>query len=62
MIGLEIMANIIKMDKKVKLNSKIPIVFHNLKSYDVNLIIQELGRSDFKINVMQKIFKNIYEV
>lgn len=50
------------MDKKVKLSCKIPIVFHNLKSYDVNLIIQELGRSDFKINVMQKIFKNIYEV
>ena len=50
------------MDKKLKLSCKIPMVFHNLKSYDVNLIIQELKRRDFKINVMQKIFKNVYEV
>ena len=37
---------------KVKLNHKIPIVFPNLKSYDSNLIMQELGKFDFKINVI----------
>ena len=28
----------------LKLNYKIPIVFHNLKKYDSHLIIQELGK------------------
>ena len=28
---------------KVKLNQKIPVVFHNLKNYDSHLIMQELG-------------------
>ena len=32
---------------KVKLNHKIPIVFHNLKNYDSHLIMQELGKFDF---------------
>ena len=34
---------------KVKLNHKIPIVFHNLKNYDSNLTVQELSKSNFKI-------------
>ena len=34
----------------VKLNHKIPIVFHNLENYGSHLIMQELGKVDFKIN------------
>ena len=33
----------------VKLNHKIPSVFHNLKRYDSHLIMQELGKFSFKI-------------
>ena len=33
----------------VKLNHKIPSVFHNLKRYDLHLIMQELGKFSFKI-------------
>ena len=36
----------------LKLNQKIPVVFHNLKNYDSNLIIQELGKFNLKINVI----------
>ena len=36
----------------VKLNHKIPIVFHNLNNYDLQLIIQDLGKFNFKINVI----------
>ena len=36
----------------VKLNHKIPVVFHNLKSYDSHLIMQELGKFNLKINVL----------
>ena len=35
----------------VKLNPKIPIVFHNLKSY-LHFIRQKLGKFDLKINVI----------
>ena len=35
----------------VKLNHKIPVVFHNLKDYDSHLIMQELGKFNLKINV-----------
>ena len=34
------------------LNHKNSIVFHNLKNYDSQLIMQELDKSDFKINVI----------
>ena len=34
----------------VKLNHKISVVFHNLKSYDSHLIMQELGKFNLKIN------------
>ena len=37
---------------KVKLNQKIPVVFHNLKNYDSHLIMQELCKFHFKINVI----------
>ena len=36
---------------KVQLNQKIPIVFRNLNNYDSHLIMQELGKFNFKINV-----------
>ena len=36
----------------VKLNHKIPVVFHNLKDYDSHLIMQELGKFSHKINVI----------
>ena len=32
----------------LKLNHKNPIVFHNLKDYDSNLIVQELGKLSLK--------------
>ena len=38
---------------KVKLNHKIPIVFHNLKKYESHLIMQGLDKFDFKINVIR---------
>ena len=36
----------------VKLNHKIPIMFHNLKNYNLHLIILELGKFDFKMHVI----------
>ena len=38
---------------RVKLNYQISIVFHNLKKYNLHLIMQELGKFDFKRNIMQ---------
>ena len=37
---------------KVKLNHKIPVVFHNLKNYDSYVIMLELGKLNFKTNVL----------
>ena len=34
----------------VKLNHKIPVLFHNLKNYDSHLIMQELEKFNFEIN------------
>ena len=36
----------------VKLNGKILVVFHNLKSYDSHFIMQKLGRFNLKITVI----------
>ena len=36
----------------VELNHQIPVVFHNLKNYDSDLIMQELGIFNLKINVI----------
>ena len=36
----------------VKLNHKIPFVFHNVKNYDSHLIMLELNKINFKINVI----------
>ena len=35
----------------VKFIHKIPVLFHNLKNYDTRLIMLELGKFNFKINV-----------
>ena len=42
---------------KVKLN-KTPAVFHNTKKYDSYLIMQELGKFNCNINVIQNKFEN----
>ena len=34
----------------IKLNVKLPIVFHSIKNYDSHLIMQELGKFIFEIN------------
>ena len=36
----------------VKLNHKIFIAFHNLKNYDSHLNVEELGKFNFKMNVI----------
>ena len=36
----------------LKLNYKIPVVFHNIKNYDSHLIMPELGKFYLKINVV----------
>ena len=36
----------------LKLNHKIPVIFHNLKNYDSHLIMQELGKFNLKISVI----------
>ena len=36
----------------VKLNHKIPIVFHNVKNYDSQFFMQELGKFNRKVNVI----------
>ena len=37
----------------LRLNHKIPIIFHNLKNYDSHLIMQELGKFNLKVSVIQ---------
>ena len=37
---------------KVKLNHRTYITFHNLRNYDSHLIMQELGKFDFKIKMI----------
>ena len=34
----------------VKLNHKIPVVFHNLRKHDSHLIMEELSKFKFKVN------------
>ena len=36
----------------LKLNHKIPVIFHNLTNDDFHLIMQELGKFNLKINVI----------
>ena len=37
----------------LKVNHKVPIVFHNLNNYDSHLIMQELSQINLKISVIQ---------
>ena len=39
-------------DINVKLNHKVPIVFHNLEKCDSHLIMQELGKFNLKIKAI----------
>ena len=39
-------------NNNLKLNHKIPVVFHKLQNYDSHLIMQELGKFNLKINVI----------
>ena len=39
-------------NNNLKLNHKIPMVFHNLKNYDSHLIVQELGKFNLKVSVI----------
>ena len=45
----------------IKLNQKIPVVFHNLKNYDSNPIKQELGKCILKGNVIPNGLENYME-
>ena len=38
----------------LNLNKRIPAVFHILQNYDLDLIFQEIGKYNFKINAMPK--------
>ena len=40
------------------LTKKIPVMFHNSENYDTHLIFQELGKYNFKINVIPKTIEN----
>ena len=39
-------------NNNLKLNHKIPILFHNLNNYDSHLIMEELGKFSFKLNAL----------
>ena len=47
---------------KVKLNHKIPIVFHNVKNYDSHRIMLKQGKFIFQINIVPKRLGKIYEL
>ena len=42
---------------KVKFNHNIPVLFQNLKNYESRLIMQELGKFNFKINVIPNVLE-----
>ena len=36
----------------LKLTKKVPVIFHNLRGYEIHLIMQEIGKFDVKVNVI----------
>ena len=46
----------------LKLNHKIPIVFHNLKNYDSHLIMQELGKFNLQIIIIPNELESFREL
>ena len=36
----------------LKLSKKVPAIFHNLRGYDIHLIIKEISRFDVKVSVI----------
>ena len=36
----------------LKLTKKIPVIFHNLRGYDIHLIINEMSKFDLKVSVI----------
>ena len=47
---------------KIRLHHKTPVVFHNLKKYDSHLIMQELVKFNFEINLTPNWFKNTWAI
>ena len=43
-----------ELNLNISLTKKILVVFHNLESYDSHLTFQEIGKYNFKINVIPK--------
>ena len=41
----------------LKLTKKVPVIFNNLKGYDSHLIMQEIGTSDVKVNIIPNVLQ-----
>ena len=41
----------------LKLNYKILVVFHNLKNYNFDLIMQEIGKLNLKVNIIPNVLE-----
>ena len=48
----ENMFNMFMYKVYLTLNKKVPAIFHNLKGYDNNLIINEIGKFNVKVDVI----------